>query len=358
MTGPRHQIELLIDRCYQGLDARTLRLEVLRRLRSIVNVDAAFFATVDPVTLLFTSAVSEEPLVDAANQFLDNEFGDPDVNRFADLATRPDPIASLDNATRRVRSDSRRFTDIMAPLGLGDELRIVLRSHSHSWGVMCLHRAHAHAGFSERDIAVVRRIAPHVAEGLRRAQLGEHDTGGPLATDAGIVLLDDDLRLVSMNAAAEHWLAEMSDAVWPPSSELPVPVYTVATRLKAQHAAAMAGDDHHGEAAELTLRTGAGNWALVHASSMQGPGGRQTAIVIEAASAQQLVSVMLAARGLTPAQERVAALVLRGLTTRQISAQVHISAHTVQEHLKGVFDKFGVRSRRELVAAVLARTPG
>jgi DNA-binding CsgD family transcriptional regulator len=244
----------------------------------------------------------------------------------------------------------------MAPLDLGDELRVVLRSRSHSWGVMCLHRTRAASGFSDRDVATLRRIAPHVAEGLRRAQVLDHASGGSLSTETGIVLLDDDLQLVSMNAAAEQWLAEMSDGLWPASTELPVPVYTVAARLQAADQYTEPDDPaHHTDGPHVRLRTARGDWVLVHASRMDGPAGHQTAVVIEPASSQQLVSVLLAARGLTPAQERIAALVLRGLPTRDITAQAHVSAHTVQEHLKAIFDKFGVRSRRELVAAVLTR---
>ena len=70
-------------------------------------------------------------------------------------------------------------------------------------------------------------------------------------------------------------------------------------------------------------------------------------------AAGELSSLFLRAHGLTPAQERVAALALRGLTTREISAALFISTNTVQEHLTGVFDKIGVRSRRELAAALL-----
>jgi DNA-binding CsgD family transcriptional regulator len=45
-----------------------------------------------------------------------------------------------------------------------------------------------------------------------------------------------------------------------------------------------------------------------------------------------------------------------GTPPRQIVQELRISAHTVQEHLTAAFDKFGVRSRRELAAAML--TPG
>lgn len=63
--------------------------------------------------------------------------------------------------------------------------------------------------------------------------------------------------------------------------------------------------------------------------------------------------MLLAAHGLTPAQRRVAQLVLQGRTTRQIVLALQTSEHTVQDHLKAVFDKVGVRSRRDLVGAVM-----
>ena len=61
----------------------------------------------------------------------------------------------------------------------------------------------------------------------------------------------------------------------------------------------------------------------------------------------------LDAIGLTPAQTRVASLVLQGRSTQQIVNELRISSHTVQEHLHAVFDKLGVASRRELVATLL-----
>jgi DNA-binding CsgD family transcriptional regulator len=344
------QVTSLIGRCYAGLDAAALAAEVLRRLPRILSVDAAFFATVDPVTLLFTSAVAEEPLGAATPLFLDNEFGRQDVNKFAALAESADPVGSLDRATRGDRHSSARYREVMAPLGLGDELRAALIAKKECWGVLCLHRENATHGFDAREVDLIRRISPHVAEGLRRAIIVRPpEQAETEAAVPGIIVLDAGLNVVSMSPEAGKWLAEIDAVGWPHGSDLPLAVYAAAARLtrpETDPAAPQPG-------ATARLRTRTGRWLSLHASRLNGPAGPQIGIVIESAPATQVSSLLLSAYGLTEAQSRVTALVIKGHSTRQIVEELHISANTVQEHLTAAFDKFGVRSRRELVAAVL-----
>ena len=60
---------------------------------------------------------------------------------------------------------------------------------------------------------------------------------------------------------------------------------------------------------------------------------------------------------MTPAEERVAALVAEGKTNREVGAALFLSDRTVEGHLSRVFGKLGVRSRTEL-ARVLASGSG
>jgi DNA-binding CsgD family transcriptional regulator len=318
-----------------------------------MTVDAAFFGTVDPQTLLFTSAAADDPLRAATPLFLDNEYGRADVNKFAALAEAADPVGSLDRATRGQRAGSARYREVMSPLGLGDELRAALITGDACWGVLCLHREDAAHGFGDSEVDLIRRIAPHVAEGRRRAV-----TVGPLPATAagaagpGMIVLDHDLAVTSLNAEAAQWLAEIDEADWPSGSELPIAVYAAAarlTRLEEGTAPALS--------ASVRLRSRSGQWLSLHASRLGGPPVPQIGVVIAPAPAAQVSSLLLSAHVLTGAQSRVVALVIKGRSTRQIVDELHISAHTVQEHLTAAFDKFGVRSRRELVAAMLAGPP-
>ncbi|MFC9331682.1 LuxR C-terminal-related transcriptional regulator [Kitasatospora sp. NPDC057015] len=339
-TAVERRVADIEQRCRGGLDAAALRTEALSRLRRVVPADAVFFATVDPVTLLFTSVAADDPLGSATEPFLDNEFGRADVNKFSALARAADPVASLDQATRGDRSGSARYREIMAPLGLGDELRAALVTGHHCWGVLCLHREDSPAGFTAEELAIVRRIAPHLAAGLRQAV-----TAAPASDTAarpagvGLILLDADLGLVSMSPEAEPWLADLPDSDQPRTGPLPVTVHAVA-----------AGP----VPSTVRIRGRSGQWMALHTTRV----GPQIGVVVEPARPAELGAVLLSAHGLTDAQTRVAALVVRGRSTRELVEELHISANTVQEHLSAVFDKFGVRSRRELVAAVFADLAG
>jgi DNA-binding CsgD family transcriptional regulator len=79
------------------------------------------------------------------------------------------------------------------------------------------------------------------------------------------------------------------------------------------------------------------------------------AVVVEEALPSDTAPVVLMGYGLSARETEIAGAVLRGLSTAEIAGELHISRDTVQDHLKSIFDKTGVHSRRELVATVFNR---
>ena len=334
-----------------GLDSQAFRRTALHRIRRPVPVDAAWFATADPTTLLFTSAVADDLLRPCAALFLRNEFLADDVNQFRSLVRRDAIVGTLDGQTNGRRDRSPRFRDILEPLALGDELRVALVEGGRCWGFLCLHRGRGR-GFAAGEVGFLRRASRHLAFGLRAGLLLESVLTGPEPDGPGLLVLAADLSLVSANAAAELLLAEVADEYWSGQAELPGAVYGVVGGLLAGERA----DRLTGAPGPRTrTRTATGRWLTLHATWLTAPGEgreRQIAVVLEASPPAQVWPLVSAAHQLSPRESDVTLLVARGLSTIEIGHSLRITEHTVQDHLKAVFDKFGVHSRGQLVAAI------
>ena len=73
---------------------------------------------------------------------------------------------------------------------------------------------------------------------------------------------------------------------------------------------------------------------------------------LQAAGAKTRKQPTAAGDALTAQEHQIAQLAGRGLTNQEIAGQLFISAHTVEYHLRKVFAKLNIRSRRELRASV------
>ena len=333
----------LAESCRSGLPPERLRDSVLSRLQRAVPFDAAFWATIDPATVLFTQPHQHQIPAETAPYFIRNEYVDDDVNRWTTLVRDRAGVRSLAEATGGELEKSPRFRDIFQPLGLGDELRAVFRVGGICWGCLCLHRE-AGSAFSKEEADYVQRLAPHIAQGIRAGLLVSSLELPQIADAPGLVMLARDGSITSATDTGRQWLEELG---------YPEPQQTSAPPAFHMLSALVDRPGDTDQLPRLRLRTPAGRWVVLHGSRLPTDTGDAVAVIIEEASPADLAPILMMAYGLTDQERVVTGLVCQGLSTSEIAGTLHITANTVQDHLKSIFEKTGVHSRRELSAALL-----
>jgi DNA-binding CsgD family transcriptional regulator len=150
-----------------------------------------------------------------------------------------------------------------------------------------------------------------------------------------------------LTPGVERWLADLPDGDWA-AGRLPSAALSVAARaLRLAENPAKPG-----EVAVSRVLSRSGAWVLLHGSSLISKGSRRVALIIEPAHPARIYPLLMAAYGLTDRERDVTRLILQGNSTAEIAEELVVSVHTVQQHLKSIFDKTGVRSRRDLVGKV------
>lgn len=351
--GIRAFIELLHKLEKSPISSRLYREAVIANLREAVPFDAACCTTVDPHTLLSTGAMAEEGVEDIHSKLFEYEYLHEDFNKYEQLAHAEVSVVTLSGATEGQLERSGRYQAVLHPAGFGDELRAALMNEGTCWGYLTLFRFQNHSFFQEEERAFIASIAPLVANKLRAYTLSlpAEDMQG-LQEENGIMVLSDQLLPLTFNSVAKNWMATLRGLEQLDSEALPTPVRAICSR-------ALAEENDSGETpskAKICLRIENGNYLSIVASRLEGPSGlTQLAVSFEPAKSSDILPLIAEAYALSAREKEIVGQISKGLSTKAIAQSLHISAYTVQDHLKSIFSKTGVTSRRELIWQLFSR---
>ncbi len=299
--------------------------------------------TLDPASLLMTSHFHPQ-VTEFPAEWLSAEYHADDVNLLADVARSQAGISTLHEATGGDPSGSPRWKANME-MGGDQELILALRARSGEvWGALGVYREPGRPMFDDGEKRFLRAVAPQLAQGVRRALLVGEATD-PEGQDApGLVVVDGTGEIESRSPGVDRLLADLPDADLD-AGRLPSAVRSVAARAARPTGGAA-------EVAMARVLSRGGTWMVLHGARLEGTGDPRVAVIVEPAHPARILGLLMAAFGLTERERDVTRLVLQGSSTTQIAGDLVVSPHTVQQHLKSIFEKTGVRSRRELAGKV------
>lgn len=342
----RERIDDLAD---SSADIDALRLEAIEILQATIGFDRWCSLLLDPDTLVISQGIGHHDWSSELPRLNLHEAGLGDVNNHAMLARSRNHVGILSAATGGDLARSGRWRNVFAHYGVGDELACVASDERGSWGDFRFWRNSDDAPFAVEDAQLMRNASSSLARALRRRVAAPVEAPTVASAEMGVLLLDDQFRACGATSAARAWLSALNPADTPYPDGIPGLVWNVVGRLTAIER----GEDPE-RPARVRTRSANGRWAIVEAARLDGTGAG-IAVSIRAAGVDDVLGLVSRASGLTARECALVALLLEGLDTRELAERLVISRHTVQDHLKSVFEKTGVHSRRELVSSVFTQ---
>ena len=331
-----------------GLDWVTLAGELTETIGRLVPFDRCCWHTVDPGTVLFTGSVNRG--VGCSGSWLaEHEYVIEDVNKWWFLAHSGRRAGATSLATHGDLRRSARHRSHES-YGIGDELRVSFVADGAYWAAAGFLRDRDRPWFTHEEVSVLASLSEAVAAGFRRALLHATVVAEvmPAVEGPGVVVFDEHGSPELISPAADHWIRQMV--------EDPAPITTAESRvvqaIAARTRTLAAGGDPLRLAARSRVQTRSGEWLLLYGTPLAGGGGGRTAVIVQRAPVNEVAPLVALAYGLSARECQIVRLCLEGRSTKQMAAALHVSPYTIQDHLKSVFDKTGVRTRNELVGQV------
>lgn len=327
-----------------SLDCESIRREAIVELQRVIGFDRWCWPLADPETLLPSGGLAEHDFGPAVPRSLELEYSGGDFAAKHVLARRVNSAGSLSAETGGDLARSPRWDEVMRPVGIGDVAAVACRDGLGCWGWVEAYRDSADRPFEEQDLDLLASVGSSLGSALRRTMYASNG-GVAEPSPPGVIVLDPELSLVSWTPGARAWIDALPSArLFARFGMLPSVVYPAATLARGRSLAE----------AHALLRTVDGRWVMIEAAPLEGQGEGEVAVTLRAATATETFDLLCRAYALTRREREVVAALVAGLDTRAVTQRLFISRHTVQDHLKSVFEKIGIHSRRELLATFSA----
>ena len=306
---------------------REVLLEIDGELQRLAPSQVRVLQTLDPATLLLTACIECFPdgfVLPSwvPTRTMELEFEGVGPHTLAELAAADRPAAALSSASDH--ESSARHDEVLAPLGMVDDLRVVFRNGGTVWGAALLYRADR-----TFDDTEVRAVAARSDDWGRRVRLGileDAVSSSAMSGPPGLARIEEH-DFVDASESARVWLDTLA----------------VEQRLAAASALAAPG------ARSVTFVGTAGP------VTMHSTGQGQATVIVERAGPAATGEMLMAAYDLTDRERDVVELVAHGLSVAQMARRLGITEWTTKDHIKAVYRKVGVGSRTELLAELFAR---
>lgn len=322
---------------------RALRAALVDEIRRHVPFDFYAWVLTDPETEVGSAPLAVTPSLPDLPRLIRAKYLTT-LNRWTSLVG----AAALAEVTGDDRGRSVVWRDVLSTYGVGDVASLVFRDAHGCWGFLDLWRVGDEARFSPAEVAALAAVAEPITAATRRS-LAATFVDAPVPIDRigpVMLVLSPALEVRAQTPETDSYLRSLI----PPEGGQP-PIPAGAYHVAAQLLAVEAGVDAHPPSARVHLSAGA--WMTLRAARV-GDGDaspdRDIAVSVEPCSPAERRSLYTRLHALTARETDVVDLLARGADTRALAGELHLSPHTVQDHLKAIFAKTGTGSRRELLA--------
>ena len=350
---------LLISRtALECSQVNELRKEVLRLLEEVFKADSSNF-------FLCTGPDQKTNFDQVVNRAIEDKF----LSQFREYYYKLDPFCRhafpLQTSVITTKQiiplknwiDSEYYNDFLRLQSIHHEMVIYLKSGNQKLGVIALFRPRKAADFSAEETTKAELMAPYLTGALGKTVVSEQfiESEGIIKsitsnlTNKGIIILDENLEPMYQNEEAVKLLSALSQADINGEKsrrDLPRKLYLCCQEFKKSILPGSASKSSTtGHQQFITV----GEEQILIRLHPLPCGERSTLVLICMEPDKPSFDQKQNTFGLTRREMEVISFLSLGLKNTEIAAKLFISEHTVENHLKSIYQKLDVRNRTSLI---------